>query len=51
MSLLTLYKFNNKHTKQLENPKYNSINKPKQGRTNDCQTPFRNPYNHWSETN
>lgn len=47
MSLLTLYKFNNKSIKQLQNPKYNSLNRPQQGRTNDCQTPFRNPYNHW----
>ena len=49
-SLLTVLKFNNKHTKTLENPKYNSRNTFNIGRTNDCQTPFRNPYNHWRKT-
>ena len=47
MSLRTIYKFNNKYKNKLENPKYNSLNRPQQGRTSDCQTPFRNPYNHW----
>ena len=50
MTTLTVSKFNNKLTKTLENPKYNSRNLVNYGRTNDCNTPFRNPYNHWRKT-
>ena len=47
MTSLTVERFNNRVIKNLENPKYNSRHLNNLGRTKDCQTPYRNPINHW----
>ena len=50
MTSLTVNKFNNKFSKKLENPNINSKQHINIGRTKDCQTPYRNPINHWRKT-
>ena len=47
MTSLTVNKFNNKYLNKLENPNINSKQYTNVGRTKDCQTPYRNPINHW----
>ena len=52
MTTFTLPIFNNKFTNKKENPRILSkkLQKNNLGRQNDCNTPFRNPYNHWRKT-
>ena len=52
MTTFTLNLFNNQYEKKMEHVKINSniYQKNNPGRTNDCDTPFRNPYNHWRKT-
>ena len=50
MTSLTVNKFNNRNLKKLENPNIKSKQYINKGRTKDCQTPYRNPINHWRKT-
>ena len=52
MTTFTLNLFNNRFENKKENVRLNSIKYQENniGRTNDCDTPFRNPYNHWRKT-
>jgi len=51
MTTFTLNLFNNNFSKRnVEHVRLNSQKHTNNGRTNDCQTPFRNPYNHWRKT-
>ena len=52
MTTFTLNLFNNNFENKKEHVKIKStqLQKNNIGRTNDCQTPFRNPYNHWRKT-
>ncbi len=52
MSTFTLNLFNNQYENKKEQVKMKSdiYQKNNSGRKNDCNTPFRNPYNHWRKT-
>ena len=52
MTTFTMQIFNNKFTNKKENPRIlsNKLQKNNLGRQDDCETPFRNPYNHWRKT-
>mgnify|MGYP001170193726 FL=1 len=46
-----LMSFNNNFSKKkVEHVRLNSNKTTHHGRTNDCETPYRNPYNHWRKT-
>lgn len=46
----TLNLFNNRNLNKKEHVLVNSHKYAHSGRKNDCETPFRNPYNHWRKT-
>jgi len=50
MTTFTLNLFNNNFSNKKEHVRINSKKTKHQGRTNDCETPYRNPYNHWRKT-
>jgi hypothetical protein len=52
MTTFTLNLFNNNFENKKEHVKIKSrqLQNNNIGRTNDCQKPFRNPYNHWRKT-
>jgi len=51
MTTFTLNLFNNNFSKKkVEQVRLNSQKYTNKGRTNDCETPYRNPYNHWRKT-
>jgi len=50
MTTFTLNLFNNNFSNKKEHVRLNSQKSYNKGRTNDCETPFRNPYNHWRKT-
>merc|ERR1711937_253240 len=52
MTTFTLNLFNNNFENKKEHVgiKSRELQKNNIGRTNDCQTPYRNPYNHWRKT-
>ena len=51
MTTFTLNLFNNNFSKRnVEHVRLNAQKTTHKGRTNNCETPYRNPYNHWRKT-
>lgn len=51
MTSFQLNLFNNNFIKRkVEHVRLNAQKEEHKGRTNDCDTPYRNPYNHWRKT-